>query len=76
MTFNEYIQHARVTDNPAGDFIADARRDPRLPPNITSKKQLQAHLVCCGACYDALATIPEVWQRYRAWLARRRGGRT
>ena len=31
MSFRDYIAERRITDTPAGDFVADAKRDPGLP---------------------------------------------
>jgi hypothetical protein len=63
-TFKQWIKTTNITDDPVGDFIADARQDPRLP-NVKSKRALHWHLVRSGACQEAVKTIPEVWARFQ-----------
>jgi hypothetical protein len=70
-----WLGAARVTDDPAGDLIADMRRDmlarpdefPRLFGGVRS---MRAHLEKRNASVEAHAAVPVVWRRYRAWLNR------
>lgn len=72
MTFREYIAHRRKGDNPQGDFIGDARRDPRFP-DVQSWPDLRLHLASRGACEEVVAAARLVWQGYRAALRRQAG---
>ena len=70
-----WLEAARRTDDPAGDLIADMRRDfernpadfPRLFPSITA---MRAYLRAKGACHEAMRAVPVVWRRYAKWLDR------
>jgi hypothetical protein len=65
-----FLAHARVTDDPAGDLIKDMRRDKTLPPLFGSIKEMREYLHRRGACLGALEAVPVVWRRYSTWLAR------
>ena len=53
-TFRDFIRTRRVTDNPRGDFIADARADPRLP-DAKRWSELETYLRVQGdACSEAI----------------------
>jgi hypothetical protein len=69
-----FLARAHITDNPEGDLIADMRSELRrgadMPEIFHSQRELQAYLSGKGACPEALAAVPGVWQRYRRWLDR------
>src|SRR6187455_147076 len=71
--FKDFVRHARVTHNPAGDLIADMKADRELPDTFAGRERLETYLVLRGACDDAMALVPQVWRRYRSWLARNAG---
>lgn len=73
MTFREYIANRQCRDNPQGDFVEDARRDPRFP-DVQSWPDLKLYLARRGACEEAVAAARIVWQGYRAALQRQAGG--
>ncbi|TNC93522.1 MAG: Uncharacterized protein FD119_3951 [Stygiobacter sp.] len=73
MTFREYIANRQCRDNPQGDFVEDARRDPRFP-DVQSWPDLKLYLARRGACEEAVAAARIVWQGYRAALRRQAGG--
>ncbi|HEY5125751.1 MAG TPA: hypothetical protein VIJ35_00360 [Bradyrhizobium sp.] len=69
-----WLSRAHVTDDPEGDLIADMRSElrrgsdmPALFPNMASMRE---YLRRQGACPEALAAVPGVWQRYRNWVDR------
>ena len=66
-----WLARARVTDTACGDLIADMRRDLDIPDAFRSLKELRCYLQAQDACPAALALAPQVWRRYRHWLARR-----
>jgi uncharacterized protein YozE (UPF0346 family) len=70
-TFNHWLTQARVTDDPVGDFVYDARRNPKFPPLVRSASHLARHLQLVHACEEAIATVPEVWERYEHWKGRK-----
>lgn len=63
MTFNEYIKTARITDNPSGDFIYDARRDSGFP-EIRCPEDLTRYMREIGADEDVRVAARESWNRY------------
>jgi hypothetical protein len=70
-TTEQWLRQARITDDPAGDLIADLRRDhavKRFPNIATMRGFVRSRNVVCP---QALAAVPIVWRRYRKWLGRR-----
>jgi hypothetical protein len=67
MSFREYVANRRVTDTPAGDFLADAKTDRGLP-DAARWSELETHLRQRGASVEALAAARVVWNGYRATL--------
>jgi hypothetical protein len=69
-----WLAHARITNDPEGDLVADMRRELRrgadMPPVFHNRQELRSYLHSKGACAEALAVVPGVWRRYRAWLDR------
>jgi hypothetical protein len=54
-TFRAWLTIARVTNDPEGDFVADARRDPTFPEAVPDIKAMRGYLLRQGACREALA---------------------
>ena len=76
-----WLKHARTTDDPAGDLIADmrheVRRDPASIPRLFGNVgEMRGYLRQQGACREALDAVPVVWRRYSSWLARNPTGKT
>lgn len=69
ISFRTYVQSRRVTDTPAGDFVADAKADPTFPDPPTWQ-ELEGYLRRRGAIRDAIMAGRAVWRGYQA--ARRR----
>ena len=65
---SDWLTAARVTDDPAGDLIADMRRDKTIPSLFGNIREMRSHLRLRGACPEALAAVPVVWRRYKSWL--------
>jgi hypothetical protein len=72
--FAEWLERARVTDDPEGDLVADMRRDPDRPRTFTSLKALRGY-IGFKSHYDpaVLASVPGAWRRYRRSFGRKRG---
>lgn len=71
LTFNVWIKQTKVTNDPCGDLIDDARTDRSLQIiTIHDKKKLINHLHKRGASGDCIRTVPIVWKRYQRWLMR------
>lgn len=68
--FKAYVRAARVTGNPRGDFIKDARSDAGTPV-IRSWDHLEGYLINCGACYEAIEAGRTVWRDFEKWRRRR-----
>jgi hypothetical protein len=69
LTFTEYVKARRVTNTPAGDFVADAKAD-RGMPDVKSWEQLHTYLVMKSAIPEAIAAGKAVWRGYQAKLRR------
>jgi hypothetical protein len=67
--WRQWLTGARVTDDPVGDFIGDARTDRRMLDEMASLTQLQGYLRCRGACPEALATAPAAFGVSFKWRA-------
>lgn len=65
----DWLRCAPITDDPEGDFVADARRDPDFPKSVDGPHQLRAYLRSKGACPEAIEAVPDVWWRYVQWRA-------
>lgn len=66
LKFSVWLDLAKVTDDPAGDLIADIRRDPRFPRHVSSEQSLKRALPIT-ACDGAAKAVPQVWRRYTQW---------
>lgn len=65
-----FLAKARCTEDPAGDLIADMRRDANVPRLFASIGEMRDYLVSRSACREALEAVPVVWRRYRGFLDR------
>jgi hypothetical protein len=66
-----WLATALITDDPAGDLIADMRREQETMPSLFKNiRDMRAYLVSRRACPEALAAVPAVWRRYSKWLMR------
>ncbi len=66
--FNDYLRTRPVTDDPEGDFVFDACRDPKFP-NVTSWAQLRSYLSLRASPVivdDVLSAARAVWDDYKA----------
>jgi hypothetical protein len=77
--FAEWLERARVTDDPEGDFVADMRADMRInsdrPQTFTSLRALRCYVSLRGGDREVLAAVSAAWRRYRRWLGRKERGR-
>jgi hypothetical protein len=67
MTFAEFIQSARVTETPRGDFIADAKTliNACVFPAIDSWGDLYGFMMRRRACPEAIEQARKVWRQYQ-----------
>ena len=65
-----WLRHAGITEDPAGDLIADMRRVADLPALFGNIEEMRSYLRSRNACREAMAAAPIVWRRYRKWLDR------
>ena len=62
--FREFISTRRVTDNRRGDFIADARADPRLP-DAKRWSELETYLLLYDdASPEAIRQAKRLWNEF------------
>jgi YozE SAM-like fold len=64
--FRTFIQTARASNNPRGDFIGDAKDDDGLP-NATTWEELESYLHGCRACHEAIDAGKVVWDEFKRW---------
>jgi hypothetical protein len=63
-SFREFIHTRRVTDTPRGDFIADARCDPRFP-DVQRWSELETYLwLQAEACPEAIREAKRLWKEF------------
>jgi hypothetical protein len=72
VVFNDWLKHAKVTDDPAGDLIGDAKQDSRFPASIETLDVFKTYLAVRGGS-AALPHAGEVWRRFERWRARAGG---
>lgn len=63
MSFREYVTTRKVGDNPAGDFITDARADSNFP-DAQTWPDLKEYLARKGASSEAVRSGQIVWKSY------------
>jgi hypothetical protein len=72
LSMRRWLAVRRVTDDAAGDLIADLKRDMRSNPDefprLLTIRTMRAHLLSRDACIGALEAAPTVWRRYQQWL--------
>ena len=66
-----WLRSARITDDLAGDVIANMRSDLNVPP-MFHISEMRSYLRVKGASIEALTAVPILWQRYSNWLAQTR----
>jgi hypothetical protein len=70
ISFAEWLEHARVTDDPEGDLVTDMRTERELP-NFTSFESMHSYVrFKSNGDRAVLAAVPGVWRRYEAWCRR------
>jgi len=65
MSFRAFVQKRRITANPAGDFVEDARFD-RTFPDPGTWEELDHYLFTRFACSGAIKAAKQVWREYKA----------
>jgi hypothetical protein len=68
ISFKNYLKRARVSDTPAGDFIADARLDKMLPAARTWD-ELEVYLLSQWGS-DPIGAAHSAWRNYEAFQRR------
>ena len=69
MTFKEYINTRRVTDDPRGAFLKLAKGDLDMPDNFKTWRELEAYLQGRSATEASIAAGKKVWRQYRNYLS-------
>jgi hypothetical protein len=69
--FRQWVNQAKVTDDPVGDFIGDYRRDKTAPGEFESLARLRLYLSVRTACPEAIEAAVRAWKRYQRWLMSR-----
>ena len=67
--FVDWLEVARTTDDPAGDFVKDARDDGFFP-DPHHLLDLVSYLHSRGACEGAVEAAKVAWGRYERWKQR------
>lgn len=72
MTFSDYIlKHARVSDDPIGDFILDARSDKTFPSDVATADQLHTYLRTKNACQEAVSAANFLFVKWHTMRKRK-----
>ena len=68
MTFKEFIQSARVTNTPRGDFIADAKTliNAGVFPTVDSWCDLYGFMTRRHACPEAIEEARKAWRQFKS----------
>ncbi len=68
MTFKEYIQSARVTSTPRGDYIADTKTliNAGVFPAVDSWADLYGFMMRRRACPEAIEEGRKLWRQYKS----------
>jgi YozE SAM-like protein len=69
--WQRWLSRAKVTDDPAGDFVTDMRDDRQAPKTFASLGDLRAYLRSRRACDGALGAASDAWLRFTTWKKRR-----
>jgi hypothetical protein len=69
MSFVAYVKTCPAGDDPAGDFVREARDDRDLPDAVTWR-QLELYLSKRGVMDRAIAAGKRVWVAYEASLGK------
>ena len=65
LSFTNYLKKRRITETPAGDFVADAKMDQKMP-DVTSWDQLDTYLLARGMRDDDRREAARtVWRGYQ-----------
>jgi hypothetical protein len=67
MTFKEFIQSARVTNSPRGDFIADAKTliNAGVFPTVEGWGDLYGFMARRRACPEAVEEARKLWRQFK-----------
>jgi hypothetical protein len=69
MTFKEYINTRRVTDDPRGAFLKLAKDDLDMPDNFKTWREFEVYLQRCATYEGAIKAAKIVWGQYRNYLS-------
>jgi uncharacterized protein YozE (UPF0346 family) len=75
MKFGTWLDKRRVSDNPRGDFIKDARDDRRMPEDFATFDELHSYLSSRRACWQAIEVAGQVWNEYAEYVGKPSTGR-
>ncbi len=71
-----WLESTRRTDDPAGDFIEDARIDSRMPSEFESWQSLKVYLKLQGVIdREVVAAAASAWKRFERWKLKQDRGR-
>jgi hypothetical protein len=67
----QWLRRAPLTDDLAGNLIADMCRDPNVPRLFRNIEHMRGYLRTMDAAQNVVADVMlVVWRRYRKWLDR------
>ena len=67
--WGHFLLTRRATDTPRGDFLMDARWDPKMLNCVTLAGVL-ARLAQKNACTEAVQEGKKLWAEYEKWLTK------
>jgi hypothetical protein len=70
----EFLKRARLTNDPAGDLVADMRVAMECRKNVPSlfcsKREMEDYVRREGGCDKAIEACSDLWPRYRRFVDR------
>lgn len=65
-SFDEFIRERKITDDPIGDFVGDARRDAKMP-SVKRWSELRQYLESRHVSDDVVTAARRTWHEYEGW---------
>jgi hypothetical protein len=65
-SFDAFIRERKITDDPIGDFVGDARHDAKMP-NVKRWSELRQYLESRHVSEDVVNAARRTWHEYEGW---------
>lgn len=65
-SFDAFIRERKITDDPVGDFVGDARQDAKMP-SVKQWSELRRYLENRHVSEDVINAARRAWHEYEGW---------